>query len=346
MTTARSTRLLAALTDYEQVMVVTHDNPDPDAIASGWGLCWMIGEKLGKPARLIGGGAIVRAENRYMVKLLNPPIELVDEIEVGERTAAILVDCSSAASNHLLDSAGVRPIAVVDHHQVRGARPRLAFRDVRPRVAASATIVASYLKEQALSPPSDLATALLYGMQTETQGSETHYAPLDRRMVTWLSRFADPGKLVQIENAPLTPEYYSDLVLALQSTFVYDGSALCFLPRAEGPETIAEVADLLVRCQTIEQVLCGSIVGDSLFVSVRTKLGGPNAADLVHRVLDGLGAGGGHERRAGGKVRLLPPTLHGEPLLDELRNRWLAVCGRDRPRGTRLVARREIVRNL
>jgi nanoRNase/pAp phosphatase (c-di-AMP/oligoRNAs hydrolase) len=346
MTTARSTRLLIALANYEQVFVVTHDNPDPDAIASGWGLRWMIGEKLARPARLIGGGAIVRAENRHMVKLLNPPIELVDEIQVDQGTATVLVDCSSTASNHLLGSAGVRPIAVIDHHQVRGARQRLVFRDIRPRVAASATIVASYLKEQELAPPSDLATALLYGMQTETQGSETHYAPLDRRMVTWLSRFADPGKLARIDNAPLTPEYYSDLVLALQSTFAYDETAICFLPRAEGPETIAEVADLLIRCQTIHRVLCGGVVGDDLFVSVRTELGADNATDLVQRVLQSLGAGGGHERRAGGKVRLSQCTLHGEQLTDELRNRWLAVCGSDRQRGTRLVARREIVKNL
>ena len=53
--TRRSTRLLNALDGYERVLVVTHDNPDPDAIASGWGLCWLIREKLGKPTRLIGG---------------------------------------------------------------------------------------------------------------------------------------------------------------------------------------------------------------------------------------------------------------------------------------------------
>ncbi len=346
MTTARSTRLLAALANYEQVLVVTHDNPDPDAIASGWGLRWMIGEKLAKPVRLIGGGAIIRAENRHMVKLLNPPIELVDEIQVEPGMATVLVDCSSTASNHLLVGAGIRPMAVVDHHQVRGAQQRLPFRDVRPRVAASATIVASYLKEQAMAPPSDLATALLYGMRTETQGSETYYAPLDRRMVAWLSHFADPGKLAQIDNAPLPLDYYGDLVLALQSTFAYDRTAICFLPRAEGPETIAEVADLLIRCETLQQVLCGAVVGDDLFVSVRTRLGTDNAADLVHRVLQGLGVGGGHERRAGGKIRLVQSTLHGEQLTDEIRNRWLAICGSDRQRGTRLVARRDIVKNL
>ena len=81
-----------------------------------------------------------------MVKLLAPPIELVDEIEVDERTATVLVDCSSTMSNHLLCDCRLQPIAVIDHHEVRGPRHRSAFRDIRPRVAASVTIVASYLQ--------------------------------------------------------------------------------------------------------------------------------------------------------------------------------------------------------
>jgi nanoRNase/pAp phosphatase (c-di-AMP/oligoRNAs hydrolase) len=345
-TIRRSTRLLNAMAGYEQVLVVTHDYPDPDAIASGWALRWLITEKLGKPVRLIGGGAIVRAENRHMVKLLVPPIELVDEIEVDQRTATVLVDCSSTMSNHLLSNCRLQPIAVIDHHEVRGPRQRLAFRDIRPRIAASATIVASYLKDEHLEPPSDLATALLYGIQTETQGSETHYTPLDRRIVTWLVKYADPGKLAEIQNAPLTREYFADLVLALQSTFAYDEAAICFLPRAEGPETVGEVADLLIRCAGIKMVLCGAAVGEDLFISVRTGREAGNAAELVHKTLDGLGLSGGHEHRAGGKIRLGRCPLTGEQLTDELRNRWLAACGSDRQRGTRLVARREIVKNL
>ena len=57
-----------------------------------------------------------------MVKLLGPPIELVDELTADERTGAILVDCSSAMSNHLLCSCGLQPMAVIDHHQIKGPR--------------------------------------------------------------------------------------------------------------------------------------------------------------------------------------------------------------------------------
>ncbi len=61
---SKSAQLLEVLDNYEQVLVVMHDNPDPDAIAAAWGLEVLIHEKLKKPVRLVGGGAIVRAENR------------------------------------------------------------------------------------------------------------------------------------------------------------------------------------------------------------------------------------------------------------------------------------------
>jgi len=62
-----SVRLMAVLEAYQQVLVIMHDNPDPDAIATGWAILCLIEERLGKPVRLIGGGAIVRAEKYPML---------------------------------------------------------------------------------------------------------------------------------------------------------------------------------------------------------------------------------------------------------------------------------------
>jgi nanoRNase/pAp phosphatase (c-di-AMP/oligoRNAs hydrolase) len=346
MSITRSQRLLDVLQPYEHVLIVAHDNPDPDAIATGWAIGWMIHEQLDRATRLVAGGGIVRAENRQMVKLLDPPIELVDDLPDEPNTAAVIVDCSPGADNQMLFDTAVQPVGVIDHHQNSKAGQRLPFRDVRPSVAASASIASSYLREQQLVPHDRLATALLYAIRTETKGSETHYSRLDRRMVSWLSEWADPSKIAQIENAPLTHSYYSDLVLALQSTFVYDTVALCFLPRAEGAEIIGEVADLIVRCEGIEQVLCAAVIGEDLLLSVRTDRGCGNAAQLVRTTLNGLGQGGGHQHRAGGKIRLSKADGSSEPLFDQLRNRWLGTCGIDRQRGTRLVARRDIVRHL
>lgn len=346
----KSDRLLAVLANYQRCLIVTHDNPDPDAIATGWAVYTLIEEKLGIPVRLIGGGGIVRAENRHMVELLQPPIDLVDEIDPEPDTAAVLVDCGLGTSNHLLTREGIHPVAVIDHHMngTRGAK--LPFRDIRETVAASASIAASYLREQRIEPGPKLASALLYAIRTETCGHETHHSRLDRSIIVWLTARAEPSVLAEIENAPLCREYYGDLVLAMQSTFLYDDAAFCLLPRASGSEIVGEVADMLIRGKGIRRVFCGALVGDAIILSVRTARENEHAAKLLQRTLDGIGGGGGHAHRAGGKIPMASTggrrAKISEDLENELRTRWLNACGIERQRGTRLVARRQIVENL
>jgi hypothetical protein len=169
---------------------------------------------------------------------------------------------------------------------------------------------------------------------------------LDRRVLNWLTRRADPELLAAIEDAPLSRDYYGDLVLALQNTFLYDDIAFCLLPRAEGPEIVGEVADLLIRCREIRRVFCGAMVDEDVLISVRTSSDG-NASQLIQQTLEGLGHGGGHEHRAGGKI---PGVCLGDrvpcDVVEELRARWLTACDVDRQRGTRLIRRQEIVKNL
>ena len=324
-----------------------HDNPDPDAIASGWAIHALIEEKLARAARLVGGGAIVRAENRHMVELLQPPIELVNDLGDCDHTATILVDCGLEASNHLLSRDDVYPVAVIDHHLNGQRKSGVPFCDIRSDVAASATIAASYLREQQIDPGAKLATALTYAIRTETRGSETHYSALDRKIVPWLTERSEPSLLADIESAPLARDYYGDLVLAMQNTFVYDDAALCLLPRASGAEIVGEVADLLVRCEAIRRVLCGAAIGNDLLVSVRTDRDAGDAAKLLQTTLEGLGGGGGHGHRAGGKIRgVAHGTKISEDLQADLRTRWLTACNVAHGRGTRLIARHEIVENL
>ena len=345
--TTKSDRLLTVLGGFDRFLIIMHDNPDPDAIATGWGLQVLVEEKLGRPSRIIGGGAIVRAENRHMVDLLQPPIELVDDVEVSDGTATILVDCGSGATNHLLGRKSIAPVAVIDHHVSNVDRGRRTFTDIRPDVAASATIAASYLREQHVEPGAKLATAMVYALRTETRGCETHHSRLDREILTWLTERAEPALLAEIETAPLCREYFGDLMLALQSTFVYDDAALCFLPRANGAEIVGEVADLLIRCRGIRRVLCAAVVNNDLFFSARTETDSGNAAQLLLATLDGLGGAGGHAHRAGGKISgIANRSKIADDLNDELRRRWLGACGVKRKRGTRLIPKREIVDNL
>ncbi|NLX13275.1 MAG: hypothetical protein GXY44_06415 [Phycisphaerales bacterium] len=327
--------------------MVAHNNPDPDAIATGWALCKLIGERLGKPGRVIAGGAVSRAENRRMIQLLKPPLDIVDNLETNPDDAIVLVDCNPLANNHLLQNTSIRPVAVIDHHGPELGSFRVPFRDLRPRTAASATIAAQYIREQQVEPGSDLATAMIYALRTDTRTEQPTLSRLDKSAIAWLTPKADHEKLAGIENAPLPRSYYADMLLAMENTFIHDGAALCFLPQASGPETVAEIADLLVRCEGIHRVLCVAMVEGDVYLSARSSPRGGDANAALQAVLKGLGRGGGHRHRAGGKVPAAAcDGIAGPDLHNELRNRWLAACKIEQQRGTRLVPRREILEHL
>jgi nanoRNase/pAp phosphatase (c-di-AMP/oligoRNAs hydrolase) len=345
--TRRSDRLLQVLADFDRYLIVTHDSPDPDAIASACALAPLLEQRLKKPVRVVAGGAVTRGENLRMLELLKLPIDFVDEIDATDpRMAIILVDSAPTAANHLLAKSGVDPVAVIDHHRQQGRQYRVRFRDIRPNVAATATIIAQYLREQDLPPSTDIATALWYGIRTDAIGLP-RMSVVDQRTVVWLMRFADHSKLADIENAPLSRDYYSDLLLAIKSTFVYGDAALCFLPRAATPEIVGEVADLLIRCRDINRLMCAAALGGDVLLSVRTTDAGGDATELMRKAVEGLGYGGGHRRRAGGKLVAAPRADRvTEDLQTELRGRWLRACGIESQRGSRLVTRRDILEDL
>ncbi len=322
-------KLIAAMRAEDQVLVVMHDNPDPDAIASAWCVVELARHFGLQNVHAVAGGAIVRAENKQMVKLLNPPIKLVADSEFpsGRGLGAMLVDCGAGATNHFVTRSQIRLLAVIDHHQHKLFEPNhhLLFQDVR-EVAACASIGASYLIENDVVPSSKLATAIWYALRTETCAYESRYTALDRDVLIWATTYGSPSLLAEIENAPLVRVYFTDLVRALKNTRVYGDVAVCWLPQSQGVEVVGEVADLLVRDEEVHRVLCGTELEDAAFVSVRTSPHGGNATSLLLATLDGLGHGGGHDHRAGGKIVPASTDLtSGKPLAQQVILRWLSV---------------------
>ena len=345
---SRGERFLETLAGAPEAIVLTHSTPDPDAIASGWGLCVLIEEKLSVPVQLVAGGLISRAENRALVRLLKPPLELVgDDWAPSEAAALVVVDTAFLPRLPGLPTGQVA--AVIDHHAPVKGQAALAasFRDLRPRLVATSSIVTTYLRELKVQPAAPLATALTYGIYSDA-GVHEKFTPTDSAALSWLARRMDPALFGQIGNPPLESAYYEDLALALESCFTYDGVALCFLPRASCPEVVGEVADLLIRGEGIESVLCAAVVESRMICSARTSTQGGSAADLVGKTLkDESGASwGGHEHRAGGHVNLNACPLSPSDLEGRIRQNWLAATGVEKQRGLRLVAKKEILRAL
>ena len=333
-----SKKLFHAIKSPLNIAIVTHNNPDPDAIASGWALRFLIKKRCNRMAKFLAGGGIIRAENRQMVSLLNPPIKLTQQPRINSQTAIILVDCGANSRNHIATEYPKQIVGVIDHHERENIQSTLGFQDIRPNAASTASIVTSYLRENNLEPDSKMATGLLYAIETEVSGGDTLLTKLDHAMIDWLTQYANHNLLGKIRNAPLPLKYYSDVNSALEKAVVYDRSVFCFLPQISGPETVGEMADMLVRCENILSVCCIAFYANNLFVSVRTDIDGDNAADLVSQTVATMGHCGGHQHRAGGVISLDTfGKLCLKNLETQLRNRWLKACRTEGNSGVRLV---------
>ncbi|MBN1297690.1 DHH family phosphoesterase, partial [bacterium] len=75
-----------------QMLVLTHGNPDPDAIASAFALKYLVKAKTGCRVRVAYPGVIGRMENRTMVKLLRLQMIRLDEIDWRNYDCIALVD--------------------------------------------------------------------------------------------------------------------------------------------------------------------------------------------------------------------------------------------------------------
>src|SRR5205807_2635805 len=228
--------------------------------------------------------------------------------------------------------------AVIDHHDTPGDLDDIPFVDVRRGLGATCSLVTSYLMEQEVALPVRVATGMLYGIETEVSGYPREASPLDDKALLYLYPLADKDLLARIRNARLPHSYFECVLQALQSSFIYDKLIISWVNELPAPELAAEVCDFMIRFEEVDWAVCGGVHGEKLILSARSTRPDAEAGDLLRQVVGRLGKAGGHDRRAGGCVRL-PSTAPSavEEIQGELRRRLLKVLKIDECRGQRLV---------
>ena len=309
-----------ALGGAVRVLVLTHDNPDPDAIASAAGLGFLIERISSVPVTLGLGGIIGRAENRALMEELDVPFERVEGADVGEDTAFAMVDTQPGAGNNSLPPGRV-PTVVLDHHPVAPASESAAFVDVRPDYGASASMIVEYLRAARLEPDRKLATALFYGIQSETMdlGREASEADVDASV--FLYPRTDPAAISRIRHARVPRGVYRSIHEGLERAWSQGGVVFVPLGRLEYPDLVAQLADLFLRVHGVDWVIAAGRYQDSLLFSLRAHLPDAHAGELVQQVIGSRGSAGGHGEMAGARVDLADlPEDEADGLLSELMN--------------------------
>ncbi len=285
----------------EKVGILLQADPDPDGIACGMALRALLGRKS-PTAPLISFGEVQRPENRAMIQALGLDVRTVTPEELDEFDGIALVDVQPSVFG---DSppARVRSVdIVIDHHPERSGYDAV-LKDIRPSYGATATILTEYIRASDMELRPRLATALVYGIKTDTQllGRET--SRHDMAAFAFLHAHHSPALLRRIERPALPAAGLRALGRGLADSRVEDGVHLLVLGRVR-EDVIPQVADLALQAEGAEWSIAAGIVGSDLVFSVRNVGYVRAAGEVVRAVVEGLGVGGGHRSMAKGIIPL------------------------------------------
>ena len=318
------------------VLILTHDYPDPDALASGKALATLFREAWGIASRLVYSGLVVRAENRTVLKRLAPEWDYADVLpDLKEYTAVAQVDTQPGAGNNRLNTVHPRHIVIDHHYPVRGTTGRVMYSDVRTEMGSTVTMLFQYLEAAGIRPDPNLATAMFYGLKTDTRGLSRGASSADEVAFLELLHQLDQQELSKVELASLSRDYYRSLSQGLQTARLFGRVIIARLGSMSQPDFAAEMADLLIRLQDAHAALCLGQHGNTLHISLRTEPMGQHAGKIIQQLIVQPGKAGGHGTMAGGQFPLQGKDI--EPLLADIERRFLTVMG-ETSGGVELIA--------
>jgi nanoRNase/pAp phosphatase (c-di-AMP/oligoRNAs hydrolase) len=316
---------LHQVVDNGPVLILTHNNPDPDALASGKALATLFRIAWNVSSDLYYAGMIARAENQAVLAHLTPEWERHKILEGYEKyTAIALVDTQPLAGNNSLPESQTADI-VIDHHNPLRNLKGVRFLDIRPYIGATVTIVYQYLEAAGIQPDPDLATAMFYGLKTDTRGLSRGTSALDEATYLKLLNYLDRQALVRVEQAGLPQSYFQAFGHGLHVTEVCGKAVFTYLGKLTRPDLAAEIADLLIRLENAQAALCLGYFGKTLHLSLRTKNGSEDAGMLVQKIVISIGKAGGHGNMAGGQISLKNRNV--DSLVKIIKQRYLDVLG-------------------
>ncbi len=302
---ARSDEMLEWLRGKGKTIIIIHDNPDPDCLASAMALRHLLAMKLNRDAIITFSGMIGRSENIAMAKALDITLTPLEIVNLDEVSAVCMLDTQPGTGNNSL-APDHRVDIVIDHHPLRDATRTCRWVDIREDYGVTATILYEYLLAHNITIGTKLATALFYAIKSETQDLGREANRPDRNAYLRLFPLANKRLLYQISQPKLPVEHFRTIHSGVENSTIYGKLLVVNLQAICFPEVVAEIADYLIRLEGIETVLSMGHYNAGVILSLRTTSHQINAGEIIQRLVSDRGTAGGHGMMAGGKLDNIP----------------------------------------
>ncbi|MGP8321088.1 MAG: DHH family phosphoesterase [Methanosarcinaceae archaeon] len=285
----------------KKLAIVIHDNPDPDAISSAFALR-EIAMSVGTESFILYHGEIGHQENKAFVNLLGIDLNRMEEHDISDFDKIALVDCAVPGSNNMVPPE-LHVSIVIDHHPLGEVEINAEYADVRPNVGATATILTKYLQELNIDITTNLATALLYGIRTDTQDFKRNTDPADLSAASFLYPLSNHEILEQLERPLMSIETLDVLGDAIVNRQVIGSYLLANVGTIRDRDTLPQAADYLLNLEGISTSMVFGVSEDKIFISARSHDIRINLGDIMKRAFGDM-TGGGHATAAAAQIPL------------------------------------------
>ena len=289
----RVDRIRSLFGEKDKIFILWQHDPDPDAIGSALALRELLGRNRATTP-IVTFGEVTRPENLAMLRLLEIQIErITPEILQQDGARLALVDVQPPYFEQPLGKVDL----VVDHHPKRTSFSA-RYTDLRTNYGATSTIFTEYLRAANMEPSQRLATALLYGIKSDTLFLErgSHHADLEA--FSFLYPFGSRAMIVRMERPELPREDLEALGRALSRLQLVDGVAVIHVGEIKREDVIPQMAEFCLQIEGVEWGVVSGISGDRVVISVRNVGYVKSAGEILKRIFDQLGSAGGHRSMA------------------------------------------------
>jgi nanoRNase/pAp phosphatase (c-di-AMP/oligoRNAs hydrolase) len=292
LTRARVQQYQRYFADADRVLILLHNDPDPDAMASGLALRNLL--RRTKTTAIIGAlQGMTRPENLRMANLLDIHVEQVTPAMFGDFDRIATVDVQPHYFGGLLD----RVDLVIDHHPEQPGYSAV-FKDIRTDYGSTCTILTEHLRAVDVNISERTATAMLYAIKSDTLFFARQTNKVDLEAFTYLYPRADAALIRKMEGAEITLERLGFIGEALAHGKLAGPLFAAHVGPTPREDFITYAADFFLQLEETKWTILSGSVNDNLVISVRNLGYSKNAGEFVKRWFADIGSAGGHRSMA------------------------------------------------
>jgi nanoRNase/pAp phosphatase (c-di-AMP/oligoRNAs hydrolase) len=292
----RLRRLLGLFSREDRLLILI--NADPDAMASAMALKRLLWRKISATA-IAHVGTVTRPDNLAMIRLVKLDLVPIREADQGQFTRYAVLD---SQPNHHEGFQGIDFDIIIDHHPDTGAKAALT--DIRSQYGATSTIMTEYLRAAKIKPSAKLATALFFGIKTDTMNFQRKTLIEDVNAFQFLFRHVNVHMAQKIEQAEMTLDFLKHYRTALEEMRVRRQRIHVHLGPVRNPAVCVSIADFFMKIHDIAWSIVSGTHQGRLIIIVRNDGVGKHGGKLLGEKFGHLGSAGGHKAMARAEIPL------------------------------------------